>query len=73
MEACGLVIILLWGLMSLLLMTQYASICKDLSFIDKAAVGLIFIIGGPFFVIVNILEVILGCFLPEGWDDDDPK
>ena len=73
MEAYGIMIMLLWGLMSLLVMAQYAPFCKELPFIEKAAVGIIFIIGGPFFVMSNVLEIILGCFLPEGWDNDEPK
>lgn len=42
-----------------------------LSFKDQIIVFLIFIIGGPFFAIVNILEAILNVILPEGWDNDD--
>jgi hypothetical protein len=55
-------------------MIQYAPACKNLSANDQFIVGLIFIIGGPFFAITNVLEAILDCILPEGWgDDDDPK
>ena len=34
-------------------------------------VGFIFIIGGPFFVIVNVLEALLDMILPEGWDNQN--
>lgn len=61
---------ILWGIMSLLVMIQYAPLCKDLSDGDKFTVGLIFLIGGPFFAIANVLEALLDCYLPEGWDDD---
>ena len=64
------IILILWSVMSLIVMIQYAPLCKDLSQSDKLAVGLIFIIGGPFFAIVNILKTMLDCYLPEGWDDD---
>jgi hypothetical protein len=70
MEISG---IILWAIISLLIMIQYAPACKDLSNNDKLIVGIIFMIGGPFFAIVNILEVFLDCFLPEGWDDDGPR
>jgi hypothetical protein len=30
-------------------------------------------VGGPFFAIVNVLEALLDCFLPEGWDEDGPN
>lgn len=61
---------ILWGIMSLLVMIQYAPLCKDLPNGDKLAVGLIFLVGGPFFAIANVLEALLDCYLPEGWDDD---
>ena len=38
---------------------------------SKFIVIIITIIGGPFFAIVNVLEALLDCILPEGWDDDD--
>ena len=72
MEISGIIIIILWAVMALLIMIQYAPVCKDLSINDKLIVGIIFIIGGPFFAIVNILEALLDCFLPEGWDEDGP-
>lgn len=70
MEITGLIIMILWAAMSLLVMAQYAPFCRDLSTNDKFVVGLIFIIGGPFFVIANVLEAILDYYLPEGWDED---
>lgn len=70
MEISGIIIIILWATMSFLIMMQYAPVCKDLSSNDKIIVGIIFIIGGPVFVMANVLEAILDCFLPEGWDDD---
>lgn len=72
MEIGGLIALILWATTSLLVMIQYAPYCKDLSVFDKSAVGIIFIIGGPFFAIANVLEAILDCYLPEGWDNDGP-
>ena len=72
MEACGLLVIILWAAMSLLVMIQYAPLCKDLSINDKLIVGLIFLIGGPIFTLANVLEALLDCYLPEGWSDDEP-
>ena len=72
MEIGGLIALILWAATSLLVMIQYAPYCKDLPAFDKGAVGLIFIIGGPFFAIANVLEAILDCYLPEGWDNDGP-
>lgn len=73
MEITGLIITILWITMSLLVMIQYTPYCKDLPTSDKFVVGLIFVVGGPFFAITNILEALLDCFLPEGWDEDGPS
>ena len=71
MEISGIIIGVLWAIMSLLVMIQYAPACKDLSWQDQLFVEIIFIIGGPIFVAANVLETILDCILPEGWGDDD--
>lgn len=63
-------ILILWATMSLLVMMEYASVCKDLDLMDKFLAGIIFIIGGPIFAMGNILEAMLDCILPEGWDDN---
>ena len=70
MEISMIITTVLWAMLSLLVMIQYAPACKDLSNNDKLIVGIIFMIGGPFFAIANVLEALLDCFLPEGWDDD---
>jgi hypothetical protein len=36
-------------------------------------VFIIFMIGGPFFMITALLEQILGLFLPEDWNDDNER
>ena len=62
---------ILWSVCSLLVMIQYAPcvlVCQD-----WLLAGIIFIIGGPFFAIVNVLEAILDCIMPEGWDDETPR
>ena len=69
MEVSGIIIIILWAAMSLLVMIEYAPHCKDLPIFEKLIVGLIFLFGGPIFTIANILEALLDCYLPEGWDD----
>lgn len=70
MEISGLIIIILWSIISLVIMIQYAPFCKNLSETDKIIVGIIFIIGGPIFAAANVLESLLDCFLPEGWDNE---
>lgn len=70
MEISGIIVLILWAVLSLLIMIQYAPACKELSDNDKLIVGIIFMIGGPFFAIANVLEALLDCFLPEGWGDE---
>lgn len=60
----------LWMIMAAIIFIQYAPVCKGLSVGSWIAVALVFIIGAPFFMIVEVLEAILNCFLPEGWDND---
>lgn len=67
----NIIIAIFWFICSLLVMVQYAPFCKDLSNRDYFLVGFIFIIGGPFFVIVNVLEALLYMILPEGWDNQN--
>jgi hypothetical protein len=62
---------ILWLIISSIILLEYAPVMAKLSFKDQIIVFLIFIIGGPFFAIVNILEAILNVILPEGWDNDD--
>lgn len=66
-----IVITVLWAIMSLLTMIEYAPYCKDMPEKDRLAVGVIFIIGGPIFAAANVLEAMLDCFMPEGWDEDN--
>lgn len=73
MEISFIIILILWSAMSLLVMIEYAPYCKDLPKHELIIVGIIFVIGGPFFTIANVLEAILDCFLPEGWGDDGPN
>lgn len=70
MEISGIIVLVLWAVLSLLVMIQYAPACKELSDNDKLIVGIIFMVGGPFFAIANVLEALLDCFLPEGWGDE---
>lgn len=64
-----IIIVIAWAIFSLLTMVQYAPYCKDLDKWDQLTVGLILIIGGPFFAITTILEAILSEILPQGWND----
>ena len=66
-----IIICILWMVISTLAFLEYSDYCGELIFSEMIIVSLIFIVGGPFFAIANILTLILSCILPEGWDDDD--
>lgn len=66
----GIIIAVLWAVCSGLVMVQYAPLCAELGPEDQLLVGAIFMVGGPFFAIVNVLEAILDTILPEGWDEN---
>lgn len=67
----SIIIAILWATCSLLIMIQYAPYCSEMPIGDYLIAGIIFIIGGPFFAITNVLESILDVIMPEGWDNDD--
>ena len=71
MEFAPAIIISLWGIISLTMFVGTAPYCKDLKKEDKILVAFIFLIGGPFFAVSNVLQELLNSILPEGWSDDD--
>ena len=66
-----IIILILWLLMSLLVFIQYAPMAKEIKPIDKIIFIIICLLGGPIFTMANILESMLNCVLPEGWDNDE--
>lgn len=63
------VISLLWGIMALLIGTQYAQVCTGLKWYTAIFVCVILFVCAPAFVIVQIAETMLDAILPEGWDE----
>ena len=68
-----IILFIVWIGFSGLFLIKYAPMCSELSLPNKVCVYFILVIGGPFFVVSNLLEIMLDGFLPEGWDDDDFK
>lgn len=66
-----IIILIMWCCMSLLILVQCAPQFKGLPKEDIFAVITILFIGGPFFIISNILEAILDLIIPDGWKDDE--
>ena len=56
-----------------MLCIEHAPQCVDLGPTQKLIVFIIFMVGGPFFMISALLEQILGLYLPEDWNDDEDE
>lgn len=68
------IIVGLWLAISTFIMIQYYPMCVGLTFFEKIMVSIIFLLGGPFFLVATLCETFLSLILPEGWDNDDgPK
>ena len=44
---------------------------KDLGFFKQIIVIIVIILGAPFMLVTQAIELILDAFLAEGWDDDN--
>lgn len=66
-----ILIYFLWILLALVTIIQYSDLIKDLPWLDKFAVFLIFTITAPAFYIVTLASWLLDIILGEGWEDYD--
>lgn len=64
-------IVFLWTIIGMLISIEHADVLAEISPGASLAAMIIFWIGGPFFIVVTILEFFLNAILPGGWDDDD--
>lgn len=65
------IITAMWLAIFAMLSFQYIDILTIMSPGDQLAALFIFLIGAPFFLIVDVLEEILDYILPGGWNDDE--
>lgn len=65
-----IIMLILWGVTSLLAYTEVAQAASKLKEDDKRTVFILFMICGPAFAITTIANTILDNILGEGWDDD---
>ena len=66
-----IIILIMWFGAALSVIPSVAPAAMNLKNWEQFVVALIIIIGAPFMLFVQGLEMILECFLGEGWDDDD--
>lgn len=65
------IILLLWIIISLTMFFGMISNCKGINSFERTLIIFIFLLGGPFFALANVLQEILNIILPEGWDSQD--
>lgn len=65
------IITIMWLAIFTMLSFQYMDILTTVSPGKQLAALFVFLIGAPYFLIVNVLEEVLDYILPEGWDDDE--
>lgn len=65
------IILLFWLLMFCTLCFQYIMLMSSIPEVDRLIAMAVFLIGAPFFFIVNVLNSILDCIFPDGWDNDE--
>ena len=58
--------LLIWFIVGFFVFTQNTEYIVDMPGRTSFLVFLIFVIGGPFFVITQVVETLLNLFLPEG-------
>lgn len=65
------IITVMWLAIFAMLSFQYMDILTTVSPGKQLAALFVFLIGAPYFLIVNVLEEVLDYILPGGWDDDE--
>ena len=65
------IITIMWLAIFAMLSFQYMDVLTTISPEKQLAALFIFLIGAPYFLIVNVLEEVLDYILPGGWDDDE--
>lgn len=71
----NIILIILWFAAAILILPNIAPYANDLSFWKQTIVAIVAILGAPFMLVTQAIELILDAFLAEGWnnDDDDDK
>ena len=63
----------MWFASAIFIIQNIVPYINDLEIWEQIFVSIIIIIGAPFMLIVQAIELILDAFLEEGWNDDDDK
>lgn len=68
MNASTITIEVLWLFLWMMLCLEYFDILSAVGKVSRLVAMFIFLIGAPFFLIVNVLEAIISMIFPKGWD-----
>ena len=66
-----IIVYILWFAAAISIMPNIAPCANDLSFQKQAFVAIVAILGAPFMLVTQAIELILDAFLAEGWNNDD--
>ena len=66
-----IIVYILWFAAAISIMPKIAPYANDLSFWKQAIVAIVAILGAPFMLVTQAIELILDAFLAEGWNNDD--
>ena len=61
----------MWFASAISIIPNIIPYANDLKIWQQIVVSIIIIMGAPFMLIVQAIELILDAFLEEGWNDDD--
>ena len=65
------IVFVIWFAAAISIMPNIAPYANDLGFWKQTIVAIVAILGAPFMLITQAIELILDVFLAEGWNDDD--
>jgi tellurite resistance protein TehA-like permease len=66
-----IIVYILWFAAAISVMPNIVPYTNDLSFWKQAIVAIVTILGAPFMLVTQAIELILDAFLAEGWNNDD--
>lgn len=66
-----IIVYILWFAAAISIIPNIAPYANDLSFWKQAIVAIVAILGAPFMLVTQAIELILDAFLAEGWNNDD--
>ena len=67
----SIIVYILWFAAAISIMPNIAPYANSLSLWKQTIVAIVAILGAPFMLVTQAIELILDAFLAEGWNNDD--